>query len=144
MLVAQILKTKADDGVVSVPVNTPIAEVARILSTRKIGTVVISDDGKTVQGIASERDIVNAIGRHGEAGLHAVIGAIMTTPVQTCARADSALSVIERMTAGRFRHLPVVENGEMVGLISIGDVVKARLSELSVEKDALESMIKGH
>lgn len=144
MLVAQILKTKADDGVVSVPVNTPIAEVARILSTRKIGTVVISDDGKTVQGIASERDIVNAIGRHGEAGLHAAIGAIMTTPVQTCARADSALSVIERMTAGRFRHLPVVEDGEMVGLISIGDVVKARLSELSVEKDALESMIKGH
>ena len=144
MLVSQILKSKADDGVVSVHADMPIAKVAEILSSRKIGTVVVSDDGKAILGIASERDIVNAIGRHGEAGLRAVIGAIMTSQVQTCSRSDTALSVLERMTQGRFRHMPVVEAEEMVGIISIGDVVKARLAELSVENEALESMIKGH
>lgn len=143
MLVTQILQAKADDGVVTVPPTTAIARVAEILSSRKIGTVVVSENGKTILGIASERDIVNAIGRHGEAGLRAAVAAIMTAQVQTCARGDTALSVLERMTLGRFRHMPVVEAEDMVGLISIGDVVKARLAELSHEKDALESMIKG-
>ena len=83
------------------------------------------------------------MGRRGPACLTDRVESLMTSKVTTCARADTADDVLVRMTEGRFRHLPVVEDGQMIGLISIGDVVKARLSELSMEKDALEGMIKG-
>ena len=87
--------------------------------------------------------MVRELGRRGPACLGDSVDGIMTAKVTTCARSDKADDVLQRMTDGRFRHLPVVEAGQMVGLISIGDVVKARLSELSMEKDALEGMIKG-
>ena len=144
MLVSQILKSKSDDGVVTLPPGTTVAKVAEMLSTRRIGAIVISKDGKTVAGIVSERDIVRELGRKGAACLDDRIDGVMTTKVTTCARADKADDVLQMMTDGRFRHLPVVEAGHMVGLISIGDVVKARLSELAMEKDALEGMIKGY
>lgn len=143
MLVSQILKTKSDDGVVTLPPGTTVAQLAEMLSTRRIGAVVISRDGKTVDGIVSERDVVRELGRRGPVCLGDAVETIMTARVTTCAREDRADDVLQRMTDGRFRHLPVVEAGQMVGLISIGDVVKARLSELSMEKDALEGMIKG-
>jgi CBS domain-containing protein len=143
MLASQILKSKKDDGVVSVPPGTSIGRAAEVLSSRRIGALVISMDGKVIQGILSERDVVRELGRRGAACLDDAVETIMTARVTTCSRDDLAEDLLAKMTAGRFRHLPVIEAGHMVGLISIGDVVKARLDELSREKDALEGMIKG-
>lgn len=143
MLVSQILKSKADDGVVTVPPGTTVAKAAEILSARRIGALIVSPDGKRVTGILSERDIVRELGRRGPACMSDTVDAVMTSQITSCTRSDQANDVLEKMTEGRFRHMPVIEGGEMVGLISIGDVVKARLMELSAEKDALEGMIKG-
>lgn len=144
MLVSQILKSKSDDGVVTMPPETPLSKVAELLSSRWIGSVVISTDGKVVLGILSERDVVRELGRRGAACLTDTAGALMTTKVKTCSCGDMADDVLQLMTDGRFRHMPVVEDGQMVGLISIGDVVKARLGELSMEKNALVQMVKGY
>jgi CBS domain-containing protein len=143
MIVQQILKLKADDGVVTVPPGTDVSHVAGIMATRKIGTVVVSQDGKKIMGIVSERDIVAEVSRNGNVCLIAPIEAIMTADVKTCACNDTSEHVLEQMTHGRFRHMPVVESGQLVGLISIGDVVKAHLAHLKMEKEALEGMIKG-
>ena len=143
MLVSQILKSKSDDAVVTLPPGTTVAEVAEMLASRRIGSVVISKDGKVVAGIVTERDLVRELGRRGSACLHDTVDSIMTANVATCACGDKADDVLQRMTDGRFRHLPVIEEGLMVGLISIGDVVKARLMELSADKDWLEGMITG-
>ena len=143
MLVSHILKSKSDDGVVTLPPGTTVAKLAEVLSSRRIGAVVISADGRMVQGIVSERDVVRELGRRGPACLSDRVESLMTARVTTCGRNDMADAVLAVMTEGRFRHMPVVEKDQMVGLISIGDVVKARLSELSMEKDALEGMIKG-
>lgn len=143
MLVSQILKAKADDGVVTVPPGTTIAKLAEVLSARRIGAIVVSVDGKTMQGIVSERDVVRELGRRGPACLSDPVETIMTARVIICTRADRTTDVMQKMTDGRFRHMPVMEGDQMVGLVSIGDVVKARLSQLSMEKDALEGMIKG-
>lgn len=143
MLVKQILKEKSDDGVVTVPPGTTVSAVAETLSTRRIGAVIVSSDGKTPLGIVSERDIVRELGRRGSACLPEMVDTIMTKELVTCGIDNTADDVMAQMTAGRFRHVPVMEGPEMVGLISIGDVVKARLSELAMEKDALEGMIKG-
>lgn len=143
MLVSQILKSKSDEGVVTVPPGTSVAKVAEVLSARRIGAIVVSVDGKTMLGIVSERDVVRELGRRGSACLTDSVESIMTARVVTCARSDRTTDVMQKMTDGRFRHMPVMEGAEMVGLVSIGDVVKSRLSELSMEKDALEGMIKG-
>ena len=143
MLVQQILKSKSDDGVVTMPPGTSLAEAAAILASRRIGAVVVSPDGKTVAGILSERDIVRELAGKGAACMASEVEAVMTTDIVTCGCSDGSDAVLALMTKGRFRHMPVVEGGEMVGLISIGDVVKAQLSELAMEKEALEGMIKG-
>ncbi|MFN6978550.1 MAG: CBS domain-containing protein [Gemmobacter sp.] len=143
MLVQAILKNKGDDGVVTVAPGSTLQAAAELLSARRIGAVIVSPDGKRVAGILSERDIVREIGRRGPACMTDPVERVMTATITTCTRTDSADAVLARMTAGRFRHMPVVEGGEMVGLISIGDVVAARLAELAMEKDALEGMIKG-
>ena len=144
MLVQQILKSKANDTVATVTPETTVAEAARQLSDKRIGALVVSQDGKRAQGIISERDIVREIGRRGPDCLEEQVAAMMTADPVTCHREEVADHVLTRMTEGRFRHIPVVDGEEMIGLISIGDVVKARLSELSMEKDALEGMIMGH
>lgn len=143
MLVSQILKTKSDDGVVTVPPGTSVAQVAETLSTRRIGAVIVSPDGKRVSGIVSERDIVRELGRRGPSCLSETVDSIMTANTIGCRRDDRADDVLQKMTDGRFRHMPVMDGSQMIGLISIGDVVKARLTELAMEKDALEGMIKG-
>ena len=144
MLVYQILKSKSDDAVDTVKSGSLVSEAAKILSDRKIGTVVISQTGKDAKGILSERDIVRAIANSGASCLMDKVDTYMTSKLVTCSRDESADNVLKMMTEGRFRHMPVVEAGDMVGLITIGDVVKARLSELAMEKDALEGMIMGH
>lgn len=143
MLVSQILKSKAEAAVVTIPSGATVAEAAAVLSLRKIGALVVSPDGKTVEGILSERDIVRELGTRGPAMLAEKVAALMTRKLVTCGRGDQTDAVLQKMTDGRFRHMPVIEGGQLVGLISIGDVVKARLMELAAEKDALEGMIKG-
>lgn len=144
MLVHQILKLKGDDAVVTVTPATLVAEAAKVLAERKIGTVVISNDGMHANGILSERDIVREIARKGASVLNDPVEAHMTAKLVTCTREDAADHVMQQMTEGRFRHMPVVEGDELVGIVTLGDVVKARLNELAMEKDALEGMIMGH
>jgi CBS domain-containing protein len=144
MLVAQILNGKANDEVVTIRPGATVAAAAETLSSRRIGALIVSSDGKTPEGILSERDIVRELGKRGPVCLNDKVSDIMTSKLVSCTREDSAVAVLERMTEGRFRHMPVMEGKVMAGLISIGDVVKARLSELSMERDALEGMIMGN
>ncbi len=143
MLVSQILKSKAT-GVVTVAPGKTLREVVELLSTRRIGAVVVSSDGQQVKGIVSERDIVRELGRAGPACLDQKVETVMTRAIYGCAPGDTTDSVLETMTTRRFRHMPVMEDNLMVGFISIGDVVAARLSELQMEKDALTGMIMGN
>ncbi len=148
MLVSQILKAKAATtsatGIISISPEAKVADAAELLAARRIGALVVSQDGVRANGILSERDIVRELGKKGPESLEAKVSSIMTVKLVTCAPGDTTLAVLEKMTEGRFRHMPVLEGEEMVGLISIGDVVKARLDELHAEKDALEGMIKGY
>lgn len=144
MIVSQILKSKENVGVISVKPTDMVSEAVKLLSQKRIGTVVVSADGKALDGILSERDIVREMGKRGTAVLDEPVSTMMTAKLITCSPSDTALDVLEMMTNGRFRHLPVMDGGKMVGLISIGDAVKSRLAELSMEKDALEGMIMGH
>lgn len=144
MLVQQILNSKDGTDVISVKPDDTVASAANLLSTNRIGTVVVSADGTSLDGILSERDIVREIGKRGAICLDDQVSSMMTSKLTTCTPKDRSDEVLEMMTSGRFRHLPVMEDGKMIGLISIGDVVKARLSQLSMEKDALEGMIMGH
>ncbi|MBQ0803693.1 MULTISPECIES: CBS domain-containing protein [unclassified Sulfitobacter] len=144
MLVSQILKTKADDSVTTVKPDMLIAEAAKMLSDKRIGTLVISSDGKSPDGILSERDIVRELGRQGGSCLNMTVESLMTRKLVTCTKDERSDAILSKMTEGRFRHMPVLEDGALIGLISLGDVVKARLMELSMEKDALEGMIMGH
>lgn len=143
MLVKQILMSKGNDSVLTIRPDATVAEAARILSERRIGCLVVSRDGTRADGVISERDIVREMGLRGVGCFQERVEEMMTEDVVTCGPSDEAVDVVTQMTEGRFRHLPVVENGRMIGLISIGDVVKARLSELAMEKDALEGMIAG-
>ncbi len=143
MLVQQILTSKGDHGVITVAPGSTVKEVAELLSSKRIGAVIVSADGKAAHGIVSERDIVRELGKRGAACLNDPVETLMTAKIVSCTRNEGTDAVLGRMTDGRFRHMPVIEDGQMVGLISIGDVVKARLMELAAEKDALEGMIKG-
>lgn len=142
MLVRQILGLKGGTDVVTGSSGASVTDIAQLLSGKRIGAVVIAD-GTTPLGIISERDIVRELGRRGPSCMSDAVEDVMTRDLVTCAPDDTADQVLTKMTAGRFRHMPVMEDDAMIGLISIGDVVKARLSELSMEKDALEGMIKG-
>ena len=143
MLVSQILKSKPSEGVITIAPGATVAEAAKLLSDRRIGAVIVSRDGERAEGIVSERDIVRELGRRGTGCLTDKVDSLMTAKLISCVRGDQTDAVLQTMTDGRFRHMPVLEGGKMIGLISIGDVVKARLEELSAEKDALEGMIKG-
>ncbi len=143
MLVQQILATKSGRDVVTIAPGSSLTEAAKLLSDKRIGALVVSDDGRHVAGILSERDIVRELGRRGVSCMTDPVEAVMTDDIVSCTASDTALDVMRKMTEGRFRHMPVMAGEEMTGLISIGDAVKARLSELSMEKDALEGMIKG-
>ncbi len=144
MLVSQILKSKSDQEVVTVPPSLSVSDAAALLTRHRIGTVVVSSDGKTPDGILSERDIVYQLAAKGATCLTDKVSDYMTRKLVTCAKGDTADAILQKMTHGRFRHMPVIEDGALVGLISLGDVVKARLEELAMEKDALEGMIMGH
>ena len=143
MLVQQILTMKPSHTVVTIAPTATLGEAVDLLAAHRIGAVVVSTDGKRVAGILSERDVVRELGKHGTACLSFRIERVMTAKIISCTAGEQANQVLQKMTDGRFRHMPVMDGDVMLGLISIGDVVKARLAELSMEKDALESMIKG-
>lgn len=144
MLVQAILKSKGGSGVVTVKASTSVSEAASVLAEKRIGTVVVSDDGETADGILSERDIVRELAASGSGCLTQPVSNYMTRTLVTCSRESKVQDILEQMTEGRFRHMPVLEDGKLVGIVTIGDAVKAQLSELAMEKDALQGMIMGH
>lgn len=144
MLVQQILGSKAIAEILTIAPSATVSEAARLMADKRIGAVVVSSDGAAVEGMLSERDIVRELARSGNACLTGEVGGYMTKKVETCTRATSTDELMNRMTEGRFRHMPVLEDGKLIGLVSIGDVVKAQLTKLEMEKGALEDMIKGY
>lgn len=144
MLVQQILKSKGDGGVITIEPSMLVSDAAKILAEKRIGGLVVSSDGSSADGILSERDIVRSLAMRGASCLQDKVEDLMTRNPVCCALEDSSDAVLTRMTDGRFRHMPVVQDGSLVGIVTIGDVVKARLQELSMEKDALEGMIMGY
>jgi len=135
MSVKQILDQKGRD-VVTVSPTMGTEEAVRFLADNKIGAVVVTGPGGGVAGILSERDIVRAVATRGADALTAPISAIMTSKVTTCGESHSVNQVMEMMTNGRFRHLPVEADGKLIGIISIGDVVRRRIED--VEREAAE------
>jgi CBS domain-containing protein len=124
----------------------PDATVERaiaVLRLRGIGALVVSDDGENVIGILSERDIVEAMARHGGELLAVSVSEVMTCPVVTCEPADSVAELMAEMTNRRIRHFPVVDDGRLVGIVSIGDLVKSRLDEIEYEAHSMRSFIAG-
>ena len=139
MTVQRILADKGATVTTCQP-HDPIADVARLLADKKIGAVVILR-GEAVAGILSERDIVRAIAAHGAKALARPASDIMTQNVVTCGPLDSNDHVMQLMTGGRFRHLPVVDDGKLVGIVSIGDVVKRRIAEIEREAAQIRDYI---
>jgi CBS domain-containing protein len=142
MLIAQILTGKGRE-VVSTRPDATIAEVAALLKARRIGAVVVTDGDDDLCGIISERDLARGLADHGTDLLQMRVRDLMTAEVSTCAPDDGIDKLMQQMTEGRFRHLPVVEDGKMIGIISIGDVVKHRLQELENETHMLHDYIAG-
>jgi CBS domain-containing protein len=141
MNVKAILAAKGGD-VTSVEPTADLEAAARLLVAHRIGALVIRGAGGRVAGILSERDIVRALAERGAAALGLPVGQVMTREVETCGENDSVASLMERMTAGKFRHMPVVEQGRLIGLISIGDVVKQRVEEFERESEAMRDYIR--
>ena len=141
MTVKAILAVKGTE-VLTIEPTTNLAAAAKLLAERKIGALVVTGPDQRVVGIVSERDIVQELAAHGAAALDLALTEVMTRKVTTCSVSDTISSVMERMTAGKFRHLPVIEQGRLAGLVSIGDVVKYRLHEMEHEQSALRDYIQ--
>jgi CBS domain-containing protein len=142
MTVAAILKHKGTE-IVSVRPTETVASVAHLLSTRRIGAVVVRDEAGTLLGILSERDIVTALASNGATALDMTAGQLMTRTLSTATPQTTVSEAMAMMTAGRFRHVPVLEQGKLVGLISIGDVVKARIMQQEADVDGLRAYVSG-
>jgi CBS domain-containing protein len=140
MNVAAILKSKGRNVVVA-PSDASLLEIARVLREHGIGCVVVSGEDGKIAGIVSERDIVRGIAKSGEDVLKQPVSACMTKHVVTCKESDTIERLMSEMTAHRFRHMPVVERGRLVGLVSIGDVVRMRIAEAEMEAAAMREYI---
>jgi len=140
MTVKSILALKGYDIVTIEPTAT-LAAAARLLAERRIGAALVLGVEGRLAGILSERDIVRALAERGSAGLDERVDQVMTRKVFTCAESDTVAQVMEQMTAGKFRHVPVVDQARLIGIISIGDVVKYRLHEIENESNALREYI---
>jgi CBS domain-containing protein len=142
MDVQGILRAKGA-RVVTIKPDATVADLVRGLRDEQIGAMVVSDDGERINGIVSERDVVRALAEVGERAVGQRVADIMTNTVTTCSPTDSVKSLMELMTRHRFRHVPVVENGRLVGIVSIGDVVKSRLDEIATESSVLREAYLG-
>jgi CBS domain-containing protein len=141
MTVKAILSRKGSDVVTADP-NATLAEAVRILAARRIGAVVVTGADRRIVGILSERDVMRVLGDKGPAALDLPISEVMTRKVTTCSMRDTVAELMERMTEGKFRHVPVVDDGRLAGIVSIGDVVKWRVHEIEDESDALRDYIR--
>ena len=139
MTVLSILGKKGSD-VITLPATATLSEICEMLAKKRIGAVLIVDGAK-ISGIVSERDIVRRLAASGASALNSAAADCMTKKLVTCTRSDTIPFIMEKMTQGRFRHIPVVEDGALVGVISIGDVVKHRIAEVEREADELRSYI---
>lgn len=140
MNVAAILSGKGREVVTARPTAT-LEDIARTLAVRRIGAIVVVGADGRIEGIVSERDIIKAIGERGAGCLADVVTSVMTRSVETCDAADTLDELMSRMTTGRFRHLPVIEDGALAGIVSIGDVVKHHIAEVELEASALRGYI---
>ena len=129
------------DAVVTVVPDIDVRTLLAVLAEHRIGAVVVSIDGATVDGIVSERDIVRALADRGAGVLSDPVSSIMTAEVKTCTPDVSLRDLAQQMTEGRFRHAPVLVDGRLSGIVSIGDIVKSRISELEVERDSLSDYV---
>ncbi|MFG3619860.1 CBS domain-containing protein [Nocardia sp. NPDC047654] len=142
MRISEILRRKGGD-VATVAPDTTVRTLLATLAERNIGAVVVSPDGATIAGIVSERDVVRSLHARGAALLDTPVSAIMTSAVRTCAPDDRVDGLRRTMTDHRIRHLPVVHEGRLVGIVSIGDVVKSAISELATEREHLVEYLQG-
>lgn len=140
MNVAAILKDKGE-GVFTMRPDNTLLEVATELASRKIGSVVVTEVGGSIAGIISERDVVRVLAERGPEQLSAPVEQAMTKSVVTCTLSDTIDELMAEMTARRFRHLPVVDDGQLIGIVSIGDVVKQRIAEAEMEAEAMRAYI---
>jgi CBS domain-containing protein len=141
MTVKAILARKGTDVATTDP-NATLADTVQLLAARRIGAVVVTGADRRIVGILSERDVVRVLAESGPAALDAPIAEVMTRKVTTCGPRDTVKELMERMTEGKFRHMPVVDQGRLAGIISIGDVVKSRVHEMEQESAALQEYIR--
>jgi CBS domain-containing protein len=139
MTVRAILDAKGRQ-VATIGADAKVSSAVKILSERRIGALLVMA-GDTIEGILSERDIVRELGERGAKILDEPVSTVMTAKVMTCRRSDTVSWLMEQMTEGKFRHLPVVEDGQLVGIVSIGDVVKQRVMEYEREQEAMRDYI---
>ncbi|MGL4396733.1 MAG: CBS domain-containing protein [Hyphomicrobium sp.] len=136
MIIRNILKVKGQNVTTARP-DESVQEIAARLSQRKIGAIVIVGEGGAVAGIISERDVIRVIALHGAKALQMTVADVMTRDVVTCTEATTVEEIMEMMTDGRFRHLPVVEDNALIGIVSIGDIVKHHIAEVELEVSAM-------
>lgn len=140
MHVAAILKDKGR-AVETARADTPLSEIVRVLSTKRIGAIVLVDAADTIVGIVSERDVIHAMAKEGAAALQWPADEIMSRNVVTCTEGDTLDQLMNQMTVRRFRHMPVISDGRLAGIISIGDVVKHHVAEVEMEASAMRVYI---
>jgi CBS domain-containing protein len=142
VLIAEVLRTKGS-FVATIPPERTVAEVLRALAERRVGALVVSGDGEHIDGIVSERDVVRHLDRVGARLLDEPARTIMTADVRTCSPSEKVDDLTLVMTEHRIRHVPVVDDGVLVGIVSIGDIVKSRIGDLEGERNELVAYIRG-
>jgi CBS domain-containing protein len=135
-------KRNLGGDIICIEPTADLSAAVKTLANHRIGAVVIRGAGGRLAGILSERDIVRAFAKHGASALDLPVGQVMTREVETCGEDETVAGIMERMTAGKFRHMPVISNGKLVGLVSIGDVVKERVEEIERETEAMRDYIR--
>lgn len=140
MRIQDVIQHKASPDVVTIGPDATVRELIALLAEHNVGALVVSEDGERVTGIVSERDVVRRL--HADEGvLDSAVSSIMTSEVRTCSGEDGLTDLMQTMTLHRIRHVPVVADGRLTGIISIGDVVKNRIGELEFERDQLDSYV---
>ena len=142
MRVSDVLASKGSGAVFTIRPEASVRELLDLLAERNVGAMIVSDDGHTMLGIVSERDIVRKL-RDADNARDMTVDSIMTTDVRVCAPDDSFKSLMQVMTDHRVRHVPVLDDGELVGMLSIGDAVKHRMEQLEFERDQLNKYVAG-
>jgi CBS domain-containing protein len=135
-------KRSLGGDIIGIEPAADLAAAVKLLTAHRIGALLIRGAGGRLAGILSERDIVRALAEHGTGALELAVGEVMTREVETCGEDETVAGIMERMTAGKFRHMPVMNNGKLVGLVSIGDVVKERVEECERESEAMRDYIR--